>query len=109
MTHPEREQLRALFSRALLGVVAPCGVFFAHGSPNDRLQRLSDLDDISFPPPRRSYHDLRVADAASSQPAPYLATAVDTSTAYTFDATQVAYTIGGLPGTLSGLYLTPVP
>jgi hypothetical protein len=50
-----------------------------------------------------------VADTASGSPAPYLATAADTSTAYSLDGTKLAYTIGGLPGTLSSLYLSPVP
>ena len=42
----QREAMRALFSRALLAVVAPCGVFLSHGSPDDGLQRLDDLDRI---------------------------------------------------------------
>jgi hypothetical protein len=57
----------------------------------------------------RTVIDLRVADTSSNSPPPYVATAVDPATAYTFDATKLAYTIRGLPGTQSGLYLAPVP
>lgn len=42
----QREAMRALFSRALLAVVGPCGVFLSHGSPDDTLDRLDDLDRI---------------------------------------------------------------
>lgn len=42
----QQERLRELFAGALLAVLAPCGVFFAHGSPPDDLERLDDLDRI---------------------------------------------------------------
>lgn len=42
----EREAMRAFFARALLAVVAPCGVFLSHGSPDDTLERLADLDRV---------------------------------------------------------------
>lgn len=41
-------RLRALFSDALLAVAAPCGVLLTHGSPDDRLERLDDLDRIAL-------------------------------------------------------------
>jgi predicted phosphodiesterase len=44
------QQLRRLFAPALLAVVAPCGVLLAHGSPDDSLRSLDDLDGIDLPP-----------------------------------------------------------
>lgn len=41
-------QLRALFETALLAVAAPCGVLLTHGSPDDALVSLADLDGIPF-------------------------------------------------------------
>ena len=43
--------LRELFRTALLVVVAECGVLMAHGSPDDRLASLRQLDDISLEGP----------------------------------------------------------
>jgi hypothetical protein len=43
--------LRRLFSGALLAVVAPCGALLTHGSPNETLADLDDLNRIQFPPP----------------------------------------------------------
>jgi len=57
MTPAAREQMRALFSSALLGVVAPCGAFLSHGSPSDLLRDLADLDRILYPPTRGSYEE----------------------------------------------------
>jgi predicted phosphodiesterase len=57
MSAHARAEMRALFSAARLAVVAPCGVFFAHGSPSDRLERLADLDEIAYPPPHGSYYE----------------------------------------------------
>jgi hypothetical protein len=42
--------LRRLFEPALLAVAAPCGVLLAHGSPDDRLAALDDLDDVALSP-----------------------------------------------------------
>jgi hypothetical protein len=44
--------MKALFASALLAVVAPCGALLSHGSPDDVLRRLSDLDAIDLPPAR---------------------------------------------------------
>jgi hypothetical protein len=41
----ERAGLQALFSGALLAMVAPCGVLLAHGCPDDRLVRFADLEE----------------------------------------------------------------
>ena len=40
--------MHRLFEEALLAAVAPCGVVLAHGSPDDRIERLQDLDGVSF-------------------------------------------------------------
>lgn len=40
--------MHELFRSALLAAVAPCGVVLAHGSPDDRMDRLEDLDRVSF-------------------------------------------------------------
>jgi hypothetical protein len=48
MSARQIETMHELFRDALLAAVAPCGVLFAHGSPDDRLQRLSDLDAIGY-------------------------------------------------------------
>jgi hypothetical protein len=47
---PERAAMRELFGAALLAVVAPCGVLLAHGSPDDSLRDLSQLDHLSLDP-----------------------------------------------------------
>lgn len=44
------ERLRAYFRRAVLAVVAPCGALLCHGSPDDRLRAIGDLDRIALPP-----------------------------------------------------------
>lgn len=56
----QRDELHRLFTESLLAVVAPCGPFLAHGSPDDSLRRLEDLDAIRLPPDRadRYSHDL---------------------------------------------------
>jgi hypothetical protein len=43
-------RLRQLFEPALLAAAAPCGVLLAHGSPDDRLSSLDDLNDVSLSP-----------------------------------------------------------
>lgn len=50
-----RALLKQFFARALLCVVAPCGALLAHGSPDDTLRALADLDDIPYPA-RDPYH-----------------------------------------------------
>lgn len=53
----EKRDFAALFGGALLCVVAPCGAVLCHGSPDDALERLDDLDAISFLPQDNSdYH-----------------------------------------------------
>ena len=42
----QKRTLRALFSEALLAVVAPCGVLMTHGSPDTHLERLEQLDEV---------------------------------------------------------------
>jgi hypothetical protein len=46
----QRAALKDLFRGALLAVVAPCGALMCHGSPDDRLGALADLDRIELPP-----------------------------------------------------------
>lgn len=46
----ERDAMQTLFRQALLGIVAPCGLFLSHGAPNDRLESLDVLNQINFPP-----------------------------------------------------------
>lgn len=40
--------VRELFGEALLAVAAPCGLLLTHGAPNASLERLEDLDALSF-------------------------------------------------------------
>lgn len=49
-TPAQLADLRALFEPALLAVVAPCGVFLSHGSPDDRLEAFADLDGVRLDP-----------------------------------------------------------
>jgi predicted phosphodiesterase len=42
----ERAALQAILEGALYAVIAPSGLFLSHGSPNDSLKRLEDLDSI---------------------------------------------------------------
>jgi hypothetical protein len=52
----QRVALHGLFRGALLAAVAPCGLFLTHGSPDDSLRSLEDLNAISLPPtPGDSY------------------------------------------------------
>jgi len=55
LDEPGRQTLRELFAPALLAVVAPCGALLAHGSPDDSLERLDDLDRIDRFPPANHY------------------------------------------------------
>lgn len=43
-------KIHQLFEQALLAVVAPCGVVLCHGSPDDQLKKLEDLDEVSLNP-----------------------------------------------------------
>lgn len=49
-TPGQRAAIRELFGGALLAAVAPCGLLFAHGCPDDRLERFADLDAVSLIP-----------------------------------------------------------
>ena len=40
------ERMRALFSEALLAVAAPCGLLMCHGSPDEQLVSLDELDQV---------------------------------------------------------------
>lgn len=42
----QRMRLRELFARALLAVVAPCGILMTHGSPDASFKKLEDLDGV---------------------------------------------------------------
>ena len=42
----QKATLRALFESALLAVVAPCGLLLTHGSPDDTLEDIFDLNEI---------------------------------------------------------------
>jgi hypothetical protein len=46
----ERDGLHAFLRGALLAVVAPCGALLCHGSPDDTLEGLEQLDRIALPP-----------------------------------------------------------
>ena len=46
----ERAALSAILEGALYAVIAPSGLFLSHGSPNDSLKRLEDLDAIGLRP-----------------------------------------------------------
>ncbi len=46
----DRRSLRALFEDALLAIALPCGALVCHGSPDDHLERLEDLDRLSLHP-----------------------------------------------------------
>ena len=48
----QRRRLHDFLRAALLGVVAPCGALLCHGSPDDLLVSLEDLDRIALPPAR---------------------------------------------------------
>lgn len=57
LDEPARAAMRSLFGAALLAVAAPCGALLAHGSPDDTLDALTDLDAITLPPaPGDGYH-----------------------------------------------------
>jgi hypothetical protein len=53
-----RAALQRLFAPALLCLVAPCGALLAHGSPDDSLRDLADLDALTFPDGDRSHRGL---------------------------------------------------
>jgi len=54
----QKDDLRRLFEPALYAAAAPCGVLLTHGSPDDALERLEDLDAIPLVPERE--YDVRV-------------------------------------------------
>lgn len=94
LTAAQRDAMRALFAPALLGVVAPCGIFFAHGSPDDTLRRLADLDDITLPPPRDSYHE-RVLESFLTHYGQERATTERLLATISRDATHVGFVVQG--------------
>ncbi len=57
---PARAALKTLFGAALLAVVAPCGALLAHGSPDETLASLDDLDAITLPPAADAGYHQRV-------------------------------------------------
>lgn len=50
LTDEERAALQAILKGALYAVIAPSGLFLSHGSPNDSLKKLEDLDAIDLRP-----------------------------------------------------------
>lgn len=48
MSANDLRALRTLFEEALLAIALPCGALVCHGSPDDTLERLSDLDQLSL-------------------------------------------------------------
>ena len=48
MSQDQREQMQDFFRRALLAVIAPCGLFLCHGVPDDSLRDVADLDRIDY-------------------------------------------------------------
>ncbi len=57
LTRPERERLWRFFASAHLAAVTPCGLLFAHGSPDDSLESLAELDAIDLGAPRTGRKD----------------------------------------------------
>jgi hypothetical protein len=55
--------LRRLFEPALLALVAPCGVLLAHGSPDDALRTLEDLNDVELSPARNDTYHAHLLDS----------------------------------------------
>lgn len=53
----ELAALREVFRAALIAVLAPCGVLLAHGSPDDSLRSLAQLDGLSLDPRENSRAD----------------------------------------------------
>jgi predicted phosphodiesterase len=56
MTQRQCERAQALFTTALLAVVAPCGLLLTHGSPGDALTSLASLDG-PLPPAEAARRD----------------------------------------------------
>ncbi|MBK6459477.1 MAG: metallophosphoesterase [Myxococcales bacterium] len=56
----DKRALCTLFERALLAVALPCGALVCHGSPDDRLERLEDLDALSLDPARNDPYQAHV-------------------------------------------------
>lgn len=57
LAEAELAVLREVFRSALLAVLAPCGVLLAHGSPDDSLTSLAQLDGLSLDPRENSRAD----------------------------------------------------
>lgn len=55
-----RATMHRLFQHALLAVAAPCGVFLSHGSPDDALRSLDELDAIDLAGHDHGAHERRV-------------------------------------------------
>jgi hypothetical protein len=54
--------LRRLFEPALLALVAPCGALLAHGSPDDSLRALDDLNGIDLSPEKNDAYQSHLLD-----------------------------------------------
>src|SRR5438270_642948 len=57
---PERATLDAVLGNALLAVSAPCGLLLTHGSPDDRLEALDELESIALDLARNTPHQNEV-------------------------------------------------
>lgn len=56
----DKRALYNLFTPALLAVALPCGALVCHGSPDDRLERLDDLDALSLDPAHNEPYEAHV-------------------------------------------------
>jgi len=63
LTPQQRQLVHDLFAHALLLIVAPCGVVMTHGSPDDSLQDLNQLDRLSLVPQENEPADARVLES----------------------------------------------
>lgn len=48
LTSQQQLKMQNFFRKALLAVIAPCGLFLTHGSPDDTLKDIEHLNNISF-------------------------------------------------------------
>jgi hypothetical protein len=56
-------RLRELFAPALLAVIAPCGILLSHGSPDDALTNLDDLNEVKIPPAGNGAYQSHLLDS----------------------------------------------
>ena len=56
------EKMRNLFYSAFLAVVAPCGALLTHGSPDESLKNLDDLEHLSFTPEKNNPEQAQILE-----------------------------------------------